>query len=384
MASDKQKEQTFTHIRVGGYNPQAIAFAAKIDGKIIDDLDTIFEADLIKKAGKAVIRDDIVSIFQKKERDTMPRLDSGRVYGGEGVGWVVDRSTNNPDWTQVLDGKRTKWVSYFDTMVMRSPKGMAMVGEVENLKAQAKASEKPMTASDLLNKAETIEAQFKNWCLNFRGAMELLQTEDRAADMYPELSFNYRRGKDKSINVSVKYPIQAYDSAYPGGVENFTLSQFMGLEFEKVKTFVDQYKEGVENGTINELSKADLGNARWQVLLATKKREPETVEEDADNVDISNAVRFETASASMLHWLRNEQNVTRLSARFTNAKDIGNNAAYIETIVNLSIELNAIASELKKPRKGGKGSLYEQALSYSPDEEGATTESDSEESEAAA
>src|SRR5271155_5379053 len=105
--------------RVAGVNPLAIQQAAMLDDMFFDNANEVFAADLVKKTSAVVILSDIKRCFPEDIRKAWPRFDAGRTEDGE-----IDYTCNHPDWTKTLNGKRTVWVSYFDTIVLRAAKSM--------------------------------------------------------------------------------------------------------------------------------------------------------------------------------------------------------------------------------------------------------------------
>jgi hypothetical protein len=333
------------HRRVAGVNPLAIKLAAKLPEEFFESADMVFDADLVKKTSAVVILPIIKSVYTRDERKVWPRLDAGRVDG------EVDYTCNNPDWTKAMNGKRTVWVSFFDTIVLRSAKAMAITSQIENVETLAKAEGKTSGGIgiklDRDSDVATLEAKLSSYKNTFRKAIRLMQAEEAAAEYYPEMKFSYRKDTDGGIKQCAE-PIMAYPQELPLLGENFTVTQFTGLDFKAVQDSGETDPE-----------------KRWQILLATKAKGTSEDEDDEDNIEINNYKRFETGAASMLYYLEQAANTTKLYSTFDKAKEITSVADFIKTLVELAVELGSIAQHLKAPRKGGKGSLYEQAMAAS-------------------
>jgi len=340
--------------RVAGVNPKAIKEASLLDDGFFESADYVFAADLVKKTSAVVILTDIKRCFEPSIRKEWPKFDSGRTEDGE-----IDYTCNNPDWTKTLSGKRTVWVSYFDTHVLRAPKSMAITAQIENLRDQAKGEGGKVKKAQLLeydSDIKTLETKLSSYKQTYRKAVKLLQQEERAAALYPEMKMSYRKDSDGNIKQCAE-PIMCFPQELPLEGVNFTVTQFMSLDFE-----------------VEGLSEETDPQKRWDLLLSTMTREPpEGDEEDEDNINVNNWKRFETSSASTLHLLEQGQFTTLLYGRLDKAKEISTHADLIKTLVELSVEYNAIAQHLKAPRKGGKGSLYEQAMA---EEENVTAEAE--------
>jgi len=331
-----------SNIRVAGVNPKAIKEASMLDDVFFEHFDVVFDADMVKKTSAVVIRDDILRCFDADIRKEWPLFDSGRTEDGE-----IDYSCNNPDWTKTVSGKRTIWVSYFDTHVMRSAKAMAITAKIENIRDTLKGESGKIKMQQKLDgeaEIKTLENKISSYKQTYRKAIKLVQQEARAAELYSELVVDFRKDQDGNVR-QVAEPIMCYPAKLPLQGVNFTVTQFMSLNF---------YVEGLDTETDQQ--------KKWDLLLSTMTREPPEDEEDVDNININNFKRFETGSASMLHLLEDGGFTTKLYGMVDKAKDISAHADLIKTLVDLSVEFNAIAQHLKAPRKGGKGSLYEQAM----------------------
>lgn len=336
-----------TNVRVAGVNPLAIKQAAMLSDTVFDHLDVVAAADLVKKTSAVVILDDIKKCYTAAIRKAWPRVNSGRTEDGE-----VDTSENNPDYTKAISGKRTVWVSYIDTLVLRSAKAMAITAEIETLKES-----KPSGIGAELDRDEmvkTLSTKLGQYTQTFRKAVRLEQAEQAMAEYYPECKLSYRRDADGDIKQCAE-PIKMYPQEEPLLGQNFTVSQFTGLDFKAV----------FDSGETDPAKK-------WEILMATKARGTQEDDgEDADNIDINNMPRFETGAASMLTLLEDGGFTSKLYSRFDKAKDIGEHADFIKTLDSLAIELNAIAAKLRapKPGKGEASSLLSRAIAAEEEQE---------------
>lgn len=330
--------------RVAGVNPLAIQQASMLDDMFFSNAEAVFDADLVKKTSAVVILGDIKRCFSKEIRSAWPRFDTGRTEDGE-----IDFTCNNPDWTKTINGKRTVWVSYFDTIVLRAAKAMAILAEIENKKDIAKQEKKRFVAVEIEAEIKTLTDQLSTYKQTFRKAIKLCQQEETANELYPEMKLKYRTDSEGNVK-QIAEPIMIHPQELPGEVVNLTVTQFMSLDFSVVVGETDPQK-------------------KWDALVATMTREKKEEEEDEDNIEINNWPRFETGAASMLSLLESGTFTTRMYAMWDKAKDIAPHADMIKTLVDLSIELNAIAQKLQAPKtgKGERSSLYARAIEVETD-----------------
>lgn len=344
--------------RIAGVNPLAIEQASLLDDVFFDNLDIVFQADMIKKLSPVVIYNEVSRLLKDKADivQSWPKLGSGRTEDGE-----VDVSCNNPDWTKTLNGKRTVWVSYFDTLVLRSARCMAVQAEIDNLTDLFKNTKDIGKQLDLEAEIATLNEKVKTYKATFRKGIKLLQQVTAQQDYYPTLVLRFSKDTDGNVKTTAK-PIGMWPQENPLKAQNFTVSEFNALDFEVARQLCDDNEK--------ELSAEE----QWEVLIATALRgtPDEENEEDPDNIEINNFKRFETGAASMLHWFSNQANVTKILSTVDKGK-IDDTADMIRTLVELSDELAGIANHLRQPRKGGKGSLYEQAVDSEADTDEAKT-----------
>lgn len=351
-----------TSIRVAGINTKAIEQAAMLDDTFFDHADTVVAADLIKKTTGATVYQDLLRCFgtpHKKGNTTVytvselmaawPRIDTGNPDRDQPLG------EGNPDWTKAMNGKRQVWVSYFDTMVTRAPRAMAIVAEMENLSDLIKAKPAIGERLDLEAKVDTLANKLQQYKATFRKGVKLLQTMEAAAEHYPELKIDFRLDADGDVIQGVA-PVMAYPQERPLLGQNFTVAQLCSVSTVNPKFAPLTGWEVVSTSGETDPEK------RWDIFLSTMTRETQEDEDDADNIEITNAKQFETAAASMLHLMEQGSFTTSLFSKIDKAKDISAHADFIKTLVDLAVEFNSLANDLKKPRKGGKGSLYEQAM----------------------
>lgn len=351
-----------TSIRVAGVNPLAISQAAMLDDTFFDHADTVVAADLIKKTTGATVYQDLLRCFgtpHKKGNTTVytvselmaawPRIDTGNPDRDQPLG------EGNPDWTKAMSGKRQVWVSYFDTMVLRAPRAMAIVSEMENIADLIKA--KPGIGEQLNLEAQsaTLANKLQQYKATFRKGVKLLQTMEAQAEHYPELKIDFRLDADGDVVQGVA-PIMAYPQERPLLGQNFTVAQLCSVSTVNPKFAPLTGWEVVSTSGETDPEK------RWGIFLSTMTREVVEDEDDEDNITIGNAKQFETGAASMLHLMEQGSFTTSLYSKFDKAKDISAHADFIKTLVDLAVEFNSIAQHLKAPRRGGKGSLYEQAM----------------------
>lgn len=323
--------------RVAGVNPLAIQQASMLDDLTFDHFDTVHTANLIKRTSAAIVRDDIIRCFAppvtkgKKDFDwsvidAWPVVDSGRTEDGE-----IDFSCNNPDYTKTINGKRTVWVSYFDTIVLRSPRAMALAAQKENEADLLKNTKNVNIGMKLESEGttKTLDTQLSAYKATFKNAVRLVQAERRAAEYYPELKVSFHRDTDGDVKQRAE-PMMIFPQDLPLLGINLTVGQFCKLDFELVHT----------SGETDPQKK-------WDVLLSSLTREPPDTE-DEDNIEITNSVRFETGAASMLDWLRTDKNVSKLYSKIDGTKNIGDVADYLMTLDGLATELDDVRSHFSR------------------------------------
>lgn len=321
--------------RVAGVNPLAIKQASMLDELTFDHFDTVHTANLIKRTSAAIVRDDILRCFAPVTKgkgndwsiiDAWPLADSGRTEDGE-----IDYSCNNPDYTKTINGKRTVWVSYFDTIVLRSPRAMALQSQKENISDTLKNTKNVTIGVKLEYEGDgkTLDTQLSSYKATFKNAVRLVQAERRAAEFYPELKIAFHRDTDGDVKQKAE-PMMIFPQELPLVGINLTVSQFCKLDFELVHTSGETEPQ-----------------KKWDILMSSLTREPPE-KEDEDNIEITNSVRFETGAASMLDWLRSDKNVSSLYNKIDGKKNIGDVADYLLTIDGLATELDDIRTHFSR------------------------------------
>lgn len=340
---------TSNSTRIAGVNPLAIEQAILLDDTFFDTLEVVFNADMIKALSPVVVYNELQRVLSsdnaKGIADAWPRLGSGRTEDGE-----VDTTCVNPDWTKTLNGKRTVWVSYFDTMILRSKRCMAVQSEIDNLTDLAKNEKSKGKLMDYEDDIKTLNKRLSSYKATFRKGIKLLQQVHEQQEYFPDLKLVFSKDQDGNVK-SVTTPIRMWPETDPLLGASFTVTEFNSLDFETAA-------KTIENST-DDLD----AEKRWEILMLTAARgtPDDEDEEDPDNLEVSNFKRFETSSASMLYWLNNSANTTKIYSTVDKGK-IEDHADFIRTLVELADELGNIANHLRQPRKGGKGSLYEQAV----------------------
>src|SRR5882672_136150 len=112
-------------IRRAGINPLAIELAAKISAETFAHLNEQVDATELKKISGIILAHDISHDFTSQELASMPVVDSVNIDAQghkvrDGDKYVAVRGNAAPDWTQVQDGKRMKWISFYNTMLGHS------------------------------------------------------------------------------------------------------------------------------------------------------------------------------------------------------------------------------------------------------------------------
>lgn len=322
--------------RVAGVNPLAIKQASMLDDATFEHFDVVHSANLIKRTSAAIVRDDILRCFAPEVKgkgrdwaiiDAWPTVDSGRTEDGE-----IDYSCNNPDWTKTINGKRTVWVSYFDTIVLRSPRAMAIQSEKENISDTLKNSKNVAIGQKLESEGDmkTLDTKLSAYKQTFKQAVRLVQAERHAAEYYPELKVMFHRDTDGDVKQKAE-PMMIYPQELPLVGINLTVGQFTKLDFKLVAD-----------------SQETEPQKKWDILLSSLTREPPEDQEDEDNIEITNSVRFETGAASMLEWLRSDKNISKLYSKIDGAKNIGDVADYLMTLDGLAVELDDVRSHFSR------------------------------------
>lgn len=335
--------------RIAGVNPKAIEQAALFGDEFFNVLDVVFEADMIKTISPVVVYNQIKDILAgdnaKGIVDTWPRLGSGRTEDGE-----IDTSCENPDWTKTLNGKRTVWVSFFDTIILRSKRAMAIQSEIENQTDLLSNEKNPIKKLDISDEIKTLNKKLSSYKATFRKGVKLLQQVMEQNKYWPTLKLKFSKDADGNVK-SITTPIRMWPQEEPLLGQAFTVSEFNALDFEAAYRQIEDSEQELD------------AEQQWNLLMETAARgtPDDEDEEDPDNLDVSNFKRFETSAASMLHWLGNSANTTKIYS-VVDKGTIADKADFIRTLVELSDEFAAIANHLRAPRKGGKGSLYEQAV----------------------
>lgn len=316
------------NLKLAGVNNAAIAFADKLNSsdQFFADMETAVDATTHTKVAAIFIASDIGEIFTKEEIAGMPIVDTNKTDDEKYEG-------NNPDWTKILDGKKTSRISYFNTMLDRSKWGISLTAELERIGdaiAGKEGCDKALKAKGKPHmEAEKARVKDRQSIVRnlFRKAMRVVQQRAKLTDMMEGILFQYWTDKDGAIIPSPK-PIMLSVPSKPGLFDNFSVSQFLSLD--------------IDEAILNRTDNGD--EATWTALIATLKKGADEEEEvDDNNYNIDNDKKLETAAASMLTFLRDQKNVNRLFAKIDKAKNLDDVADYLLTLSGLATEFNDLA-----------------------------------------
>lgn len=324
--------------RRGGVNPLAIELSAKISEQTFADLESTIDSTETLKISGIVLAFDVEKDFSKEDIASMPIVDTAPV-DANGVstreGYIG--SSNNPDWTSVQEGKRTKWVSFFNTMLGHSK----WLKDLEaNIEAHVDAENKKEghdkklaamgkgTRQAALQKLRGRRSIVQN---TFRRGIAVVQQKQLVNQLFSGVvNFSYYEDGKGNL-VASPSPIILQMVKKPDCFDTFSVTSFLGIDFQLA----------MDN------RESDSPQATWDAILATLKRD-EKPKLDPNNVVISNRDQFLSGAAAMLHWMNDETNMRGVYGQIDKAKSLDDVSHLIKTLCNLSIEYNDVFSHLQK------------------------------------
>src|SRR5882724_1094497 len=269
-------------IRRAGINPLAIELAAKISETTFKDLNEQVEIEELKKIKGIILAHDIEKDFTLQEIASMPIIDSVNVDAQghkvrDGDKYVAVRGNAAPDWTQVQDGKRMKWVSFVNTMLGNTKWLKDLEADIEahvdaeNLKQGAN---KTLVAMGKANRAAAlIKLRGRRSTLqnSYRLGLQVVQQRQALKDTFPdEVHFEYYEDAKGNIIPSPS-PITLQMKKKATLFDNFSVTSFVHLDFERAKAEREN----------------DSADSTWNAILASLKREDGDEEPAEDGFTIN-------------------------------------------------------------------------------------------------
>lgn len=342
-AAAKAAAEAAVTIRVAGESVLAKQLAAKITDETFEEFESIINADEYGKIIGLNMADHIRNSFTLEEIRGMPVVNTNKKAEENYKG-------NNPDYTVVQDGKKTKRVSFYDTMLSATTwiknleKEIEAMSDVVQGKEGAKkelklqfpnGAEQTAHLAKLRKRKTTVESKW-------RTGMRVVQQEARLEELMGDhITFNLT--KDSKGNV-IAGPTPIYLMAImPKGTaprwENFSVTSFLSLQIE----------------TALAAREADTALATWNALLATLSKDEPEDEADPDNIVINGGSlektkkRFETACASMLALLHDQPEfILGLVKEINSAKDFDDVKSMVLTYGELANEFGAFKQHIQK------------------------------------
>lgn len=336
----KKEKQTVVR---AGVQSLAIELGNKIGDQTFADLEETIQSVEFKKISGILIAHDIAKDFTPDEIASIPVIDSVNVdaHGRkvrDGDKYKPIKGNAMPDWTQVQDGKRMKWVSFIHTMLGHSK-------WVKDLELEIKAHEdaennkqgadvklvrmgKP-TRQAALKKLRGRRSIIQN---TYRTGVQVVQQKALLAQVFPgEVTFQYYQ-TDKGEIIPSPNPIILWMTKMPKFQDDFSVTSFVHLDFEKAKA--EREGEGAE--------------ATWNAILASLSRDDEDEDQETDPFLIENREDFFSSAAAMLHWMRNEENIRGMYNQIDKAKDVRDVAHLIKTVCTLATEYKDVYDHFQK------------------------------------
>lgn len=336
-------------IRRAGINPLAISLASKISPETFRDLELTVEAKETTNISGIVLAFDVEHDFTEQEIASMPRVDTCPPdANGRPMKEGFPVSANNPDWTQVQEGKRMKWVSFFNTMISHSKWLKDLEAEIEayvdaeNKKeghnkalAQMGKGQRQAALQKLRGRRSTVQN-------TFRRGVEVVQQKQAMKDLFQGvINFSYYVDKKDELIPSPS-PIILQMVKKPDCFDTFSVTSFLSLDFQ---------------ATLDN-RESDSAQATWDALIDTLKRE-QKAKVDPNMVNITNREQFNSGAAAMLHFLEDEQNVRGIYNSVDKVKDLKDVSHLIKTYCKLATEWTDIYNHFQA--KFAKLEIAEQA-----------------------
>lgn len=329
-------------LQIAGIDSEAKALADKISPDTIAEFNAIIDSDEYNKIVGLLLAGHIRRDFTAEEIAAAPRCilrkDAEEYY-------KANRGKNALDWKPVKDGKKEKWVSYFDTILEATPFIVDLRKQIEDIDnvlnnrvgfKQALKLQFPNEADQKREKAK-LAKRITNVQGKWRTSWRVVQQEDLFEDLLSDavnLAFDLR--KDGTINPGPTpvYLEKVQEKGIKGQWDNFSVTQFLSLKPEVA--IATREKE--------------TPSATWEALIKTLERVDEDEDgNDPDNIQITNAKQFWTGMASTLHLLQGRPEFAASIVKLLNGtKDIQDVAPSIITICELANEFGALKAHLQK------------------------------------
>lgn len=326
-------------LRVAGVSPWAIKMAAKIDAveTISTEFETAINATEYSKVSGLLMSVHIREAFTDADIDEAPIVDTNKTDDENYQG-------NNPDWTKVKEGKKTKRISAFNTMLGRSKYGHAIVASIEAMsdvlnKKEGHSKElRTQFPSEPTQKAELIRLRGRLSAIQnlWRKAWKIVQQENSLKELVGE-HIDYCLTTDANGDL-IHGPSPIYLSVnVPKGkapiFDNFSVTSFLSLDFEAA--------------VANRASNNYLDT--WNAVLDTLSRDDGDDETDKDGVVITNENQFEAGMAAMLGFIEDhDEIVQKMVKRINGAKDLNEVKSLVRTIGDLANEMMAFKNHIQK------------------------------------
>jgi len=332
-----------SQLRRAGVNPLAIELAAKISPKTFADLTEQVDATELKKISGIILAHDISQDFTPQELASMPVVDSVNIDAQghkvrDGDKYVAVKGNAAPDWTQVQDGKRMKWISFYNTMLGHSKWLKDLEADIEahvDAENQKQGANKALVAmgkgqrqaalQKLRGRRSVLQNTYRNGVAVVQQKQVLEETFDK------EVTFQYYEDAKGNIIPSPS-PIILQMVKKPALFDTFSVTSFTHLDFIEAKA-------SREN---------DSPDATWNAILASLKREDDDEEPAEDPFAIEGREDFFASAAAMLHWMKKPDNLRGVYNQVDKVKDIREVQHLIKTLCNLATEYTDVYHHFEK------------------------------------
>src|SRR5258707_13482211 len=256
------------YIRRAGINPLAIELAEKISAETFAHLTEQVDATEIKKISGIILAHDISHDFTSQELASMPVVDSVNVDAQghkvrDGDKYVAVKGNAAPDWTQVQDGKRMKWISFYNTMLGHSKWLKDLEADIEahvDAENQKQGANKALVAMGkgqrqaALQKLRGRRSVLQN---TYRSGVAVVQQKQVLEETFPnEVSFSYYEDAKGNVIPSPS-PIILQMVKKASKFDTFSVTSFVHLDFPKAKAEREN----------------DSADATWEAIMQSLKRE---------------------------------------------------------------------------------------------------------------
>lgn len=343
-----QPEGSATNIRLAGHNPLAKKLSSKIKKETFEIALEAIEADEIIKITGILMASRIRKDFTKEEIasfpliDTVP-VDSDGVPTRKGYKGVTGIGGNHrpPEWTEVQDGKRTRWVSFFHDMVDDTPylrdieTVLEDIDNAENKRVGAKSTYLNMGAGERDSMAKKYRKRKVAFHNHFRTGISVIQQEAGLKECFGSaVALSYNEDNKGNI-IPGNAPVILQMVKLPKKFDSFSVNSFNNLDFEWAKE--NRATEGAED--------------TWNAILKSLSRDDgDEVKVDPNKVTIAKSEQFYSALEAISAWTDSDVNLQIVYRKIDTAKSVDDVAFIIDAIQTATANLTAMYQHTEKKR----------------------------------